>query len=682
MAKKIGKDQAKKGRSIQFQFADKTAERYIGSQLTRAGKFYDENRFEEALQVLEPLPTRYPNQPRLFEQLGLTYARLGRLTEAREALEEAFRLTPGTSGLLAQFNLAQVYALTGYTFLAYEQSQKIDCLALARETGQPATLERCRQFTEDARRLVEKVAAQYGRSLSEFEEFGLALDNGRSALERQELTTAQSFFLRAGQLEPTVAAPYNNLALVYLLDNRLDLARQQAEYVLEQLETDNRNALSLLIRLSVIEGDPAQAEQYLQRLTALPESDDPDDLLKLGEALAALERDQALLDLLRPLLSSDIELNELDSAAYQEVLTFGVVAAANLGQVGVAMQILRNANKFVRPTLLERTLFALENNERGPRPGGRFFYYDPLTAYPPAAAYFQGVLVRLDDKTSLDYRESLRTFFEQYGESALEVAAYKYWIDRDPQLVADLLDQLIESGVAGGEEMVRRLAFSRAGDDLQRLTAADVLTRQDRLDPTQPLKLWLGQRQVVGTLDQLRRLYNETTARQPTAPQYDATTATDLNAALDAMRRGDRDRAIELYRGVIARNPQVKQAYQNLAALLSGKGELEPAIAYLKEALALDPDYRHAQIALAQLEIGSAQLEAAQTLLDELQPKMEASAYLDELEAFYAALISLYQKQDQPDKIKPILERLLQVDPDNAWATELLASTSSKEATD
>lgn len=678
MAKKISKDKnrgAGPGRSIKFQFADKTAERYLSSQLSKAEKLYEASQYAEALKLLEPLPARYPGQPRLLEMLGLVYAQSGALAEARDTLEEAFQLAPGETGRLAQFNLAQVYALTGFTFLAYQQSQLLDCYALARETKQPATLDRCRQFQQDAQTLVEKVAAQQGRTLDQFREVGLALDNGRLALTRQDLKAARQFFLKAVDLEPSIAAAHNNLALVYLLDNQLAEATRQAEYVLTQLDEQNRNALSTLVRLKVIEQQTDQANQYLQRLLALPSPIEADDVVKLAEAQAALENDQAIFELVAGLLNSAEMVADLDSAAYQEMITFGVVAAANLGHIGVALKFLREALPFTRPTLLERTLFGLENNERGPRAGGRFFYYDPLTAYPPAAAYFQQVLLRLADSETLDYQESLRTFFVEYGQSALEVAAYKFWIDREPAEVADLLAQAVASGAAGTVEMVRRLAFTRAGDDLQRLTAARVLLEHGLLEPDQPLKIWLGQRLAAGSLEKLIALYQRLNQASSASQghQYDHQTAVQLNEGLELMQRGDRVAAIAHYRRIIEANPSVKQAYQNLAALLSGQGNLAGAIGYLELALKIDPEYLHARIALAQLQLADNRLAEAEAELAQLASRLADSPYLDELEAYLAARVSLYQRQKRPADVQAALAELLKLDPANEWAAAFMA---------
>jgi tetratricopeptide (TPR) repeat protein len=320
---------------------------------------------------------------------------------------------------------------------------------------------------------------------------------------------------------------------------------------------------------------------------------------------------------------------------------------------------------------LERTLFALENNERGPRREGRFFYYDPVAAFPPAATYFTGLANQLQASGSNDYREGLRQFFREFGQAALEVAAYKYWIDREPSLVADLLAQALASEIPGSVETVRRLAFSRSGDDLQRITAALTLQEAGLIGPEERVKIWLGQRQAAGTIAQLTQRQREI-AQRPASPDLDHQTAHRLNQALDAMRQGDRAGALSRYRQLIEQNPRLKQAYQNLAALLSAQGETEAAIGYLRQALQVDPGYTPAQLALTQLLIAANQLEEAGKLLGLLEARLP-EFFLDELEAFYLARASLYRKQSQPGEARAALRELLALDPDNRPAQALLA---------
>jgi tetratricopeptide (TPR) repeat protein len=669
--KKDPKKDRRPNRNIQIQFPDKTAERYLQSQLSRGEKLFEAGRFEEGLQVLEPLLQRNPGHLPLLELIGATYGSLGYRAEAQAAFEAALALPGQKAGALTLFNLVQTYVLNDYPFLAYNMSQELDCQALALETRQPSNLELCRDLAENCRQLIETAAEENGREAAMFEPVGLALDRGRLALSKEDYGTARQFFQEAVQLDGELVIALNNLALACLLDNALSEAENAARQVVEHIEPQNRAALSLLVRLAAIRNDKDAAETHLEKLAALPTPLAFAERLKLAEAYAALDRDEQLLNSVRPMLEIDPVNLLLDEPSYEELVTFGTVAAANLGQNLLAMKFLQEARKFTRPTLLERTLFALENNERGPRPDGRFFYYDPVAAFPPASAYFTNLASQLQASGSNDYREGLRQFYREFGPAALEVAAYKYWIDREPAVVADLLSQALASGVDGAGEMVRRLAFSRAGDDLQRVTAAEVLREAGIIEPEERVKIWLGQRQAIGTVAQLSQRQREI-ARRPASPELDHQIASQLNQALDAMRQGDRTGALNRYRQIVEHNPRLKQAYQNLAALLSGQGDTEGAIGYLRQALQVDPAYTPAQLALAQLLIASGQLEEARKWLDTLEGNL-ADFYLDELEAYYLALASYYRKQGQSGEAVTALQELLAADPENRPAQALLA---------
>jgi tetratricopeptide (TPR) repeat protein len=668
--KKESKKDHRPNRTIQLQFPDKTAERYLQSQLSKGEKLFEAGHFDEGLKILEPLSQRYPTNLQLLELLGATYGSLGYRAEAQAAFETALALPGQKAGMLTRFNLIQTYILSDYPFLAYDLAQELDCLALARETRQPSNLDMCQDMVENTRQLIENAAEENGRDPLAFEPVGRALDRGRLALSKEDYSAAREFFEEVVRLDGNLALALNNLALACLLDNALPEAEQAARRIVETVDPNNRAALSLLVRLAVIRGDTATAETYLKQLQDLPAALPFSDRMKLAEALAALDRDEELLALVQPILEQNPADILLDEPSYEELVNFGTVAAANLSQNLLAMRFLGEARPFTRPTLLERTLFALENNERGPRQDGRFFYYDPVAAFPPAAAYFTELSSNLQESGTTDYRAGLRQFFKEFGPAALEVAAYKFWIDREPSLVADLLVQALAAGVEGGEEMVRRLAFSRSGDDLQRLTAAKVLQDNGFIGADERVKIWLGQRLAVGTVAELEKRQREL-AQRPASPDLDHQTAGQLNQALDAMRQGDRAGAIARYRQVVEKNPRLKQAYQNLAALLSGQGDNAGAIAYLRQALAVDPDYTPAQLALSQLLMASDQLEEAASLLNTLQNK-KGGFFLDELEAYYLASASLYRKQDEPDKARAALQELLGIDPTNRAAQALL----------
>jgi tetratricopeptide (TPR) repeat protein len=156
--KKFTKKDRRPDRTIQFQFPDKTAERYLQSQFTKGEKLFEAGRFEEALQVLEPLAQRYPDHLALLELTGATYGSLGYRSEAQATFEAALALPGQKAGALTRFNLIQSYLLSDYPFLAYTMSRELDCTALALETRQPSNLDLCRELAENCRQLIETAA--------------------------------------------------------------------------------------------------------------------------------------------------------------------------------------------------------------------------------------------------------------------------------------------------------------------------------------------------------------------------------------------------------------------------------------------------------------------------------------------------------------------------------------------
>ncbi|NTV77979.1 MAG: hypothetical protein HGA25_02255, partial [Clostridiales bacterium] len=100
-----------------------------------------------------------------------------------------------------------------------------------------------------------------------------------------------------------------------------------------------------------------------------------------------------------------------------------------------------------------------------------------------------------------------KCLLEDYGESALELLTYFYWMSQEPDSAVALLILALETEVKGTEEMVRRLAFTRTGEDPHRLGAAGALAMTGRIGEDEQVSLWLGARLLTGKLDEVLQKY-------------------------------------------------------------------------------------------------------------------------------------------------------------------------------
>src|SRR3954453_13674275 len=165
-------------------FRDLTADRFLATQRNKIEKLFEEEEFEQAVDLLEPLTDKYPNRPEVFEMLGAGYVGLNFLEDARDAFEKALYLTPEPEAL-ARFNLANLYAVTGFPLLAYEQTRLINRIALNRELEEKEGAE---DFLELTEKVVHEMAAENKKPRDRFVEASLPLERGQLALQRNEPT--------------------------------------------------------------------------------------------------------------------------------------------------------------------------------------------------------------------------------------------------------------------------------------------------------------------------------------------------------------------------------------------------------------------------------------------------------------------------------------------------------------
>ncbi len=85
-----------------------------------------EQRLDEALQLLAQAGAIAPKDPKIHQQLGQLYLRLGRLSDAQQELEEAVMLAPDTAPF--HFLLGRVYQQRGLETQAKAEFARVSAL--------------------------------------------------------------------------------------------------------------------------------------------------------------------------------------------------------------------------------------------------------------------------------------------------------------------------------------------------------------------------------------------------------------------------------------------------------------------------------------------------------------------------------------------------------------------------
>ncbi len=499
-----------------IQFRNMAAERQLNLQIDRAVKLYQNKQGAAAIEILEPLADKFPQNREVLDLLAVCYSGVGRYDKARDIFERVLPLTHKPVLSSTRYNLAQMYFHTGYPALAYEQCQLFECSELAHLNNRTSFVSDCVKFKEACNQEAYAMVAANHKVFGDFLPCALAIEHGRIAMTRGDNVTARTNFVEAIRLDPNFANPHNNLALVYMRELDTDNAIKECQYVLEKLDAKNLHALSNMVRLLTMTG-AAQTEitPYVAQVKDLPVLDiysdkGRDDVIKLAETYALVEADQSVFDTLQPYFDNQVSLERLTTMPqplYQQLIAMAVVAAANLGRVAWATEIL-GQNEETTNQLLERTRRAVKMAENGPRPQGRFYYFDPGHVYLPALRYLLEEVTGLLQLDQITPVAIFKTFLEKYGDAAIDILIFRVWVAEQAEVAEAFLNGLLIAGTPEGVETVRRLAFTKAGDTQTRLLAAKLLVKEGMVGPEERVTIWLGQKPHVDTVAELTAKYD------------------------------------------------------------------------------------------------------------------------------------------------------------------------------
>ncbi len=660
--------------------------------------------------------------------LAGAYIRTGYPGDARQLLEQLLKLEShrkdrDTATMMVRFNLAQLYFTTGFPAVAYELSLTLDGFELFQQSGQSAVIDRSQEFQHECRETVEELAAANCLTLEDYLPFASELDRGRLALDRQpaDLAAAKIAFQKAVQINPTSPVAFNNLALTFQAEGDGEGTLTSYRHVLQALDNTSLPALSGIIRVLVSLGRNDETIPYLRQLEQLypvnvTGNDDPTRVLKMAEAYVALENDRKVFDLLDPLVGDTLDeayqprqnLVQTDPGNYSKVLTMLLVAAANLGNNDRALELYEELETETGPAerLVEREQEALLDSELGPRPGGRFFYWDPLTMYPGPVRSFQQMVTQYsqelksrvgpaqpgrdkvmgmqNDKNKL--LEIMRPFFEQDSRAALDYLTFTYWITINPAHLSPMAAQTLAAQNTGAVELMRRFAFERVGNSQQRMVAALALMQQGLIASDEPVTIWIGVFPRTGTVEELSsRLekaeaeYNQrleqSRARWRDKPKSDTEAGSLVEEALKSHQAGDYKASIAAYRRLVEKYP-LDQSYRHILASRLGEEESTPAnreetILILQDLLRQDPGFNTARTTLARIFIYQGQLLEAQKEL-ELVEQTLSGFDLEEVVGYYYACILLHEEKEQYTQALETSRRILTIEPENEFALDMV----------
>ncbi len=621
--------------------------------LNEATSLAQEGDVEKALEVLENIPSHLQRRFEVLLLRGMLLTELDELLKATETFEAALRTAPNHPIVLG--HLALLYAAQGWPAHAARTARR----ALEVEEGfLPAeAVQDLREVLEEVTAEIRKEAAQWSVPFDKMEE---ALHTGERA-ERQLIAErfeeAARLYVRASRIAPSWPVPYNYAAIAYFFTGQVKRAIRLSETVLEA-HPDNVDALANLARFHLALGEREKAEQYAARLKQV-RIDSLGDLETVIETLGFLDDDKTLYEIYRR------HRRRIDDLSPYALFTLGS-AAANLRHFRVARRLWQKAEDYGYPSpALLPYFIALDKKAPGP---GR------------AERYFTVSLPQLTPLSRIDELANLMTAWKE-GEitEKSKEKRLRDMIKRTPFLVRGLIQILWESldPLPGIEalafvrtpeaiEELRRFAFGKSGRFEDRLAALQHLIEIGEIEPDQPVQIWDEEAQEWGEA----RLFPVEITSEIETPEHDPEVIEHIDAAVEALQRGDLEEARKECLAALELDPQSAVAHHNLAVTLQHMDETEEAVEHLKRALEIRPDYLFARCSLAHFYIDRGDLEKADELLTPIAERRRF--HPAEWTYYHRTMARLRLAQEDFESAQHHAQLVLEVIPDDEAAQRML----------
>ena len=634
-------------RSSSTRFDPSHLPRRLREGLEEANDLLERLHPKEALEILEELAKRHPNQPDVLGMMVNAYHDLKNDRGYLHTMIALHRLTPNRAEV--KLGLAGGYLANSRPALAYRTFQEFLRKWPNHEQAAGVT-----KLLPDLDKVLTEALTDLNLSQTLSPES--KLDFASKHEEAQVLMEAGEFE-RGKRLAEALLKQYpqftpalNNLSLIEWLEDNLPAAIEASQKVLEQ-EPENIHALSNLTRFLFMQGKTEQARQMAARLQASG-AQGYQSWLKKIEALSFIGDDEGVLALLEEARRADA-LDELSGLFYH----WCAVATYRLGDAAQARAHWQKALKLSPGfELASANLQALKKapHERlCPQAFSADLWLpkktiEALASIAKQAAYRKG---------GQSFQEKMKEFMERHPvivhfvpialrngdaparETALDLADLSEY----PALLNDLKD----------------FAQSQEGTDELRLQALQILSKHGAFQPGQKVDMW-----IKGKWTPILTLGFEITP-EPMLDKIKPKALELMKQAIEALRVKDGARAENLLRAALKIEPEQTSLLNNLALALMQQDKNKEAEALVKHITEDFPEYFFGQITLARMSIRDGNLEKARAIINHWM-ETKKKFHTTEFSALCKAQIDLSIEERQYDSADSWLEMWERVYPEDS----------------
>ncbi len=659
MTKRRGKRRSRRSQSPEKnQRAPRRPDSDLELAVQRAERWIHRHRPEKALKLLEPLLASHEDVADVHALLGYARAEAGDLWGALSAHETASALDDDPLFLFPKAVVSFKLGLTVHALRVFREMIERRAATPVMNDLRAAVASHEKELAAAARRLGIPVG-QMEKGLYHMEEAHIALNSSSHKPDFEAAIAANRGAIRyLGDYPP----PHNNLSQALFYAGRIGPAVDEVHQVLSS-HPRNLQALSNGVRFLGWMGREDEARALWARLEPLaPEG--ASERLKKAEAAAILSDHESVYQVLKPL--EDPADDDIPPSLADPVQFFLAVAEANTGRRTQACRRLRDLGPRATPLAAEY-LAALEEGRSGRGWADHFPYFHLAELLPDRHIDALLDLARQESEMPPEhFRRRVARFVERFPQ-IVRAAEKMIWEEQQPEAGVQMLSMI---GTPAAYAALRRFGLSQAGSDQDRRQALAVLARVGEISEDEPVRVWID-----GEWHEARLQFLEVPGFEGRMSEYDPQAIDRLNQAMVAFSRGDSERAEELFEQVLELDPDVKEAYNNLAAIYARRGESARAIEMLRQAVAIDPLYALARCNLATFLLDDDRVEEAEEMLQPLSDARDLSAQEAAFHKYLQArILALQGEYDDAERVAKVA---LKIQPGYKPARQLLEGLES-----
>ncbi len=615
--------------------------REVLEQLQWAEQLGEKDRHAEALEVLQGVDRRYPNNRYVLEAIGETASRLGNWPLTLDAVERVALVAPLDAVL--QVNRGMVHAACGFPILAARYFRD----ALARWPDDPATAP-ARERAEKMEAVIPELLAQIDLPPAEALEVAVRHEQVQVWLARGKFAEARRVAMQLLSRWPRFVPALNNLSEAWYHEGNLAQAIAATRQSL-QVVPENTHARGNLVRFLTLEGKEDEARREAALLRAQPVQR-PDNRVKIAEALSVLGDDQGVLDVWAQAEQEGFQLADEHLAWLHHMAG---VAAYRLGDEARARTLWAYALRADPEFPLTRQNIDNLDEPVGEQNGP---WALPLDSYLPRAL-LADMLRRCRGASAAGRDPRLQAELQRFlGEHPQLVTAVRLLFDHGDPFGRELAVRL--AGTARTPELLaalRDFALGQRGTDALRNQAAFSLAGTGLL-PAGEVRMWTrGEWQPTLMLGW--EVTREPTGKHGLSPRGEKL----YKEASEALAKEDGARAEPLLRQALQEQPDSNFLRYQLAHALFLQGREGEADDTVLELHRQHPDYLFAAAQVARRKVREGEFDEAQALL---RPFLERPRlHVSEFEALALAEVELAVARKMPETAWSWIDMVAAVDP-------------------